>query len=118
MSPTVALTEHEFRVLECACRGQSAPETAETLGMPLSTVKGKRHRIIQKLGVGSIEEIVEDVRGLAHLQQRGHEGDPRLSPWARDLLAEFDAYVASGLRDQDAVDRMHQVFAGRQPPHH
>jgi DNA-binding CsgD family transcriptional regulator len=110
--PGLGLTDLELSVLECAVRGLTIPETGRRLGMPESTVKGKRHRIIRKLGVGSVEEIVDDIRDLAHRSARGHSGDPRLSPWAREGLREFDVFLASGMRDEDALVRMHKAFAG------
>ena len=54
-----ALTDRERTVLELLADGKSAKEIAEIIEMSVKTVDARRRRIMQKLGIESIAELVK-----------------------------------------------------------
>jgi DNA-binding CsgD family transcriptional regulator len=53
------LTERERRVLELIADGKSSKEIARIIEMSVKTVDARRRRIMQKLGIESIAELVK-----------------------------------------------------------
>jgi DNA-binding CsgD family transcriptional regulator len=54
-----ALTDRECEVLELLADGKSSKEIARIIEMSVKTVDARRRRIMQKLGVESIAELVK-----------------------------------------------------------
>jgi DNA-binding CsgD family transcriptional regulator len=56
------LTASEVRVLEQLCRGATAQETAVELSLSLETIRTHIKRLYQKVGVGSREALLSQLR--------------------------------------------------------
>lgn len=59
------LTQREREVLDCVVAGKLNREIAEQLGISIKTVEAHRARIMEKLEVGSVAELVQATLGRA-----------------------------------------------------
>jgi len=69
-----ALTERERRVLQCIIEGKANKVIATELDISIKTVEAHRSKVMEKMGVDSVAELVQCVLGFSLMEAPGGGG--------------------------------------------
>jgi two-component system response regulator FixJ len=68
------LTERERRVLQCVIEGKANKVIAAELDISIKTVEAHRSKVMEKMGVDSVAELVQRILGFSLMEASGGGG--------------------------------------------
>lgn len=111
------LRPRQFEVIQHLADGAAPKNVATRLGISHSTVRSHIDNACRTLNVHGVQGLVTEAgrRGwLGWVEPEDLTPVAVQHPWLGAYLAEFDAWLTSGMRDRRARDRMRVALGGHQ----